>query len=186
MLKALWAYADCLSAEQCARVIGHANSLRSNEATIGDERTIDTKVRKSSVRWIYRQGNAQMAWLFQMLDEAVWTMNRHWHGVEYDKDACPAIQYTEYRAGEFYNRHVDTIFRPRDMVQRKISCSVLLSDPSEFEGGDLYIQRGTMEPDKVSIGQIYTFPSILSHEVRPVTRGVRRGLVCWYQGMAWR
>ena len=186
MFKALWTFADCLSAEQCAQVVRYAHSLAPDDATIGDERVIDTSVRKSSVRWIFRHGNDEMAWLFGILDETAWTMNRHWHGVEYDKHACPSIQYTEYTEGEFYSSHVDTLFRPGDMVQRKLSCSVLLSDPSEFEGGDLCIERGTMEPDKVSIGQIYTFPSILSHQVRPVTRGVRRGLVCWYEGVAWR
>ena len=186
MFKALWTFADCLSAEQCAQVVRYAHSLAPDDATIGGEGAIDSKVRKSTVRWIYRQGNAEMAWLFEILDEVVWTMNRQWHGVDYDKNACSAIQYTEYAEGEFYTRHVDTLFRPGDMVHRKLSCSVLLSDPSEFEGGDLCIEQGTMEPDKVSIGQIYTFPSILAHEVRPVTRGVRRGLVCWYEGVAWR
>ena len=186
MFKALWSYSNCLSAEQCAHVVRYAQSLKVEDATLGHERFVDTRSRRCSVRWIHRAGNDEIAWLFGILDEAVWTLNRHWHGVEYDKHACPMIQYTEYAEGEFFNSHVDTIFRAGDMVQRKLSCSVLLSDPSEFEGGDLCVEQGTMEPDKVSIGQIYAFPSIISHEVRPVTRGVRRGLVCWYEGVAWR
>ena len=82
----------------------------------------------------------------------------------------------------FYTPHVDSFFNAGDMTTRKLSASVLLSDPGEFEGGDLVIENGRMDPEKVKKGQMICFPSLLRHEVLPVTRGVRKSLVIWKEG----
>jgi predicted 2-oxoglutarate/Fe(II)-dependent dioxygenase YbiX len=66
---------------------------------------------------------------------------------------------------------------------RKLSFSVLLSDPSEYDGGDLLIYEGKgpiVVPKRQ--GMITFFPSSVLHEVTPVTRGVRRSIVSWIHG----
>jgi PKHD-type hydroxylase len=63
----------------------------------------------------------------------------------------------------------------------------MLSDPSEYDGGDLEIWTGT-EPkvlDKTK-GIVHAFPSFVMHRVTPVTRGVRRTLVIWIAGPKFR
>jgi PKHD-type hydroxylase len=63
----------------------------------------------------------------------------------------------------------------------------MLSDPSEYDGGDLEIFTGTesvaLEKKK---GIIHAFPSYVMHRVTPVTRGTRRTLVVWIAGPKFR
>jgi len=64
---------------------------------------------------------------------------------------------------------------------RKISMTLLLNDPSEFEGGDLEL----MTPGKyaeLKQGHAIIFASFLNHRVNPVKRGLRQSLVCWFGG----
>ena len=64
---------------------------------------------------------------------------------------------------------------------RKISMTCLLSNESEFEGGELQIEK---EENKVILkqGQVIFFASFIRHRVAPVTRGVRKSLVMWFGG----
>ena len=59
--------------------------------------------------------------------------------------------------------------------------TLLLNNPSEFEGGDLEI----MAPGKIAEikqGHAIIFASFLNHRVQPVTKGVRQSLVVWFGG----
>ena len=59
--------------------------------------------------------------------------------------------------------------------RRKLSVSVQLSRPEEYEGGDLqFMVVGGYEP-VTAIGSAITFPSYLLHRVTPVTKGTRWG-----------
>jgi PKHD-type hydroxylase len=64
---------------------------------------------------------------------------------------------------------------------RKISMTLLLSDPSTFEGGELeFMDEGRML--KLQQGQAVFFASWLQHRVKPVTKGERYSLVMWFGG----
>jgi predicted 2-oxoglutarate/Fe(II)-dependent dioxygenase YbiX len=58
---------------------------------------------------------------------------------------------------------------------RKLSFSLLLSDPDTFDGGDLSFS--TPFPLARTQGTLTIFPSYLRHEVTPVTRGDRYVIV---------
>jgi PKHD-type hydroxylase len=58
---------------------------------------------------------------------------------------------------------------------RKLSFSLLLSDPETFDGGDLSF--GTPFPLARTQGTLTIFPSFLRHAVTPVTRGNRYVIV---------
>jgi PKHD-type hydroxylase len=69
-----------------------------------------------------------------------------------------------------------------------LSISVQLSDPSEYEGGDLQF---SLYGDRTVIaekeqGTMVIFPSYMRHRVTPVTRGTRRSLVTWITGPPFR
>jgi len=94
------------------------------------------------------------------------------------------IQYTEY--DESYQGHYDwhLDIGSDDSSLRKISVVIQLSDPSEYEGGELQVQNGqipyrTCNKEK---GSMIMFPSFLLHRVTPVTKGCRRTLVLWVSG----
>jgi PKHD-type hydroxylase len=69
----------------------------------------------------------------------------------------------------------------------KISLSIQLSDPSEYEGGDLEFTWGRSSKfAPKEKGAMVLFPSYSLHKVHPVTKGKRRALVLWAHGPAFR
>lgn len=90
-------------------------------------------------------------------------------------------QYTTYKGDVkgFYDWHMDLHIGGDMATDRKVSIIVMLSDPREFEGGDLLIERDVIELQK---GSVIAFPSFLSHKVTEVTKGVRRTMVGWQRG----
>ena len=106
-----------------------------------------------------------------------------------DIDYIEPIQYTVYDPGHFYDWHIDesnwTPGKREGNKIRKISFSILLD--SEFEGGDFSLQ---VDGDKrvIELGErnCIFFGSDTPHAVLPVTSGVRRSLVGWAQGPAFK
>jgi len=103
------------------------------------------------------------------------------------------FQYTEYHGSEEgkYNWHID-LGKENYASHRKLSISIQLSNPSEYEGGDLQIFNPILSnninpsPETVPYqtiskeqGSIAIFPSFLLHRVTPVTSGIRKSLVLW-------
>jgi PKHD-type hydroxylase len=84
-----------------------------------------------------------------------------------------------------YAKHIDTD-HPKDGVQRKLSISILLNDPSEFEGGELQFTDVADCKVLTKQGSIVVFPSFIEHVVTPVTKGVRYSAVTWASGPAFR
>ncbi len=72
---------------------------------------------------------------------------------------------------------------------RKLSVTLSLNNPSEYEGGDLQFDLGPHRPVQYHTcteirpkGSIVVFPSHVHHQVTPITRGTRYSLVCWNLG----
>lgn len=143
----------------------------------------DKKLRISKIKWIHP--SQQWEWLYDKLMNMIIEANENlWHFNI--TSLLDAIQYTEYHANEngHYGWHQD--LGCGMLSTRKISVTVQLSDPSEYDGGDLeYFIGGDPEnPIKVerNKGLVFIFPSFMMHRVTPVTRGVRRSFVLWIGG----
>lgn len=98
---------------------------------------------------------------------------------------CEPAQFGTYNAedGGHYGWHTD-VLRDVTIAPRKLSMVLMLSDPSEFEGGELHLK--TFSDDVTNVeqkrGRAFFFPSYTLHRVTPVTKGVRRSLVLWIAG----
>ena len=118
-----------------------------------------------------------------------------------DFDFAETCQYTEYGTKQFYNWHQDTGVIPDNGLERKLSCSLLLNNGNEYDGGDM--QFSWLNPDsndnqpKTIVdsanaynlrnkGTLIIFPSYLIHRVTPITRGKRKSLVIWWKGKSFR
>ena len=118
--------------------------------------------------------------------------NRLYSGWNYDIEGIEDIQVTRYSKGDFYDWHVDAsswnIVRDGRECNRKISVTVFLNDPEEYEGGEFDLEIHSpkknvrYESFKLSKGSIIVFPSDKWHRVRPVISGVRKSLVIWFSG----
>lgn len=99
-----------------------------------------------------------------------------------------AFQYTVYDGarGDHFEWHEDRgdgSSRP----QRKLSLTLLLTDPTEYDGGDFEIfNGGSTKITAKDKGTIIIFPSFIQHRVTPVTRGIRKSLVGWCCGPKFR
>ena len=107
---------------------------------------------------------------------------------KYELTQLEDLQYTVYDVGQYYNWHMDSNFLFTPTI-RKLSFSIGLNDPSEYEGGELDIEihgpniKGKrFETIVLEKNQMVCFRSNLWHRVRPVTKGVRKSLVGWVRG----
>ena len=77
---------------------------------------------------------------------------------------------------------------------RKISMTVNLNDPKDYEGGNLKFDLGPHSKserfkvfdDMRTQGSVIIFPSFMYHCVTPVTSGTRYSLVLWLLGKPWQ
>ncbi len=139
-------------------------------------------IRRSQVVLIEKAGKHD--WLYQRFWKAAQEMNDRFFCVDIS-DIEGNIQIARYDSTDqgFYDWHTDFA----DVApNRKISISVQLSRPEDYEGGDLEIFFRT-PPFKMdrSRGAFIAFPSFAVHRVTPVTRGTRWSLVAWISGSRW-
>jgi PKHD-type hydroxylase len=95
--------------------------------------------------------------------------------------------FNSYAGGERYGPHVDGAIRFQAggaALRTDVSCTVFLSDPEEYDGGELSVidAYGTHEV-KLPAGDAIIYPSTSIHEVQPVTRGERVASFLWVQSM---
>ena len=83
---------------------------------------------------------------------------------------------TRYGIGMHYGPHADAAYLPlrERPIRCDLSCTIFLSDLSEYDGGALRIELGTNEIRfRLPAGSAIVYPSSMLHEVEPVTRGER-------------
>jgi PKHD-type hydroxylase len=189
----------------CDQIIEYGKTKQNTLGTTGDDKLSDDKEyledlhkrRKSNVSWFRSE-----AWIAKWVCEGAMGICQH---VGWETVRPEPIQFTIYNAPDgHYGWHTDQ-FDPdhEDMKsddiqgrQRKVSIVCNITDPSEYDGGDLEIIDPMIAPDepedrriiKISKerGQLVVFPSFFWHRVKPITRGTRYSVVCWLRGPEWR
>ncbi len=94
--------------------------------------------------------------------------------------------YARYEPGETYGEHVDDpIMGPmQGRYRTDVSTTLFISDPDEYEGGEIVIQSQTGEQKiKLAAGAAITYPSGSLHRVAEVTKGTRLVAVTWAQSL---
>ena len=180
---------DLFTKEELNTIIRYCDDFCPEVGLVGDGYVPVETSRKSKVSWIRR--NEENDWIFARIEFAVTKINSKFFG--FDIYRLTTLQYTLYdEEGSHFTWHWD-IFCSNDLyngycnVQRKVSAVLQLSDPDEYEGGNLELSPGGSEraaPRKK--GYMSIFPSFVMHRVTPVTKGTRRTLVAWFTGPDWR
>ena len=171
--------------EQCQQIIASGRAQKPQQAQVGVGKPgggTDTKKRITKISWIPFQ---EMGHMYQDLNKFIQQANKNHFGFG-DIRITEQAQFTEYPEGGFYDWHMDCdVNMEHEPPVRKISMTLLLNDPSEFEGGDLEL----MAPGRyaeLKQGHAIIFASFLNHRVNPVTRGMRQSLVVWFGGKSFR
>lgn len=174
-----WAYwNNAFTPEECQKIITEITKMTELEDAKVDQNTVDKTVRKSQICFIFP--NEHNRWIFGRLADVVTSINNQFF--KFDLFGfTEGLQFTKYEApDEFYIAHTDRAYKG---ALRKLSITIQLSDPKEYEGGDLLLHV-EKEPKKMQkeIGTLVAFPSYTLHEVTPVTKGTRYSLVTWVSG----
>lgn len=109
-------------------------------------------------------------------------------GWNFNLNACEKIQIGKYSGDTkgFYDWHTDAGLRADEHgLLRKLSVSILLSNPKDFGGGEFELKNRNKQP-QLKQGSILVFPSFLEHRVTPVVSGTRYSAVTWVSGPAFR
>jgi PKHD-type hydroxylase len=145
---------------------------------------VDKTYRNSRIHWIPKSD--EWKWLYDKIGGFAFVANEEmW---QFDITFMnEQVQYTEYDGSYSgkYDWHLDIGSGPSSM--RKIAIIVQLSDPNDYEGGDLqfFIQKNVLTAPKDK-GAVICFPTYFLHRVTPVTKGKRRSLVLWVSGPPFR
>tara|TARA_X000001388_G_scaffold70081_1_gene58980 strand:- start:208 stop:828 length:621 start_codon:yes stop_codon:yes gene_type:complete len=181
--------------EQCNHIIRLGQSGPQEKAKVGtnkkntlsdDPKQIhisginDLKKRITTISWLpFDMPEAKP--VYETINNWVRNININHFGFE-GIHITEQAQYTEYPTGAFYDWHTDndTSMENQPPV-RKISMTLLLSDPADFEGGELELIDDKARP-KMKQGHAIFFASFIRHRVKPVTKGNRKSLVMWFGG----
>lgn len=85
-----------------------------------------------------------------------------------------------YKKHMHYDYHIDN--NPIGGVNAHMSMSCFLSNPDEYDGGELVLRLGNTEVEyKLNAGEAIVYPTGLWHKINPVTDGERKVFVCWFE-----
>lgn len=101
-------------------------------------------------------------------------------------------RFNRYADGGEYGFHVDGAVMavaahdglPAGQLRSDVSCTLFLSSPDEYDGGELIISDTYGEHEvKLDAGDAIVYPSSSLHRVTPVTRGARLASFFWVQSL---
>ncbi|WP_296426533.1 2OG-Fe(II) oxygenase [Yoonia sp.] len=171
------------SAVDCDRLSGLAAAAPAQDAGLVG-RARDHNLRRADLVWTDDIPGAE--WVMDRIIDLVRGANRQFG---FDLSAfheSPQIaRYDAAREGHF-DWHADIGDGPFAR-QRKLTMVAQMSDPADYDGGQLEIMPSAQVHRAASArGTVTIFPSYVLHRVTPVTRGARLSLTVWAHGPAFR
>ena len=206
-----------LSSEKVDHIMAKGLAAQEQVAThqLGNlEKSEDDHIRASRIAWLNDES------VYDCIRPFVMSANEQ-AGWRLDVREIEMVQFTKYGKDQHYHWHIDgqcdhhasKVFarsidyekkgqvmpitetnNPKHVgLCRKISVTVNLSDPLDYDGGDLWLTKHPQDsriseletftnPSFRDKGAVVVFPSWVRHRVTPVTRGTRYSAVAWFNG----
>jgi PKHD-type hydroxylase len=144
-------------------------------------------VRATQVAWLERSPETEA--LYRRLEDAVLALNARFF--RFDLSGLASLQYALYGGpqGGHFDWHKDYGRDPADPSRepRKLTLSLQLSDPSDYEGCELQVRAGNaIDIAPKARGTLVAFPANVLHQVTPILSGARKALVLWAVGPEFR
>lgn len=161
-----------------------ANRLPGKPVAVGRDKTVNPEVNRSIVRWL--EPSRETERFYGAIVNAIAVLNSQVYQFDISGIDEPLYHVTYPASNQgHYAWHVDQGLR--NAPARKLSITFQMSDPGDYEGGDLELNaRGEIEKAPRGRGKLVLFPSYILHRVTPVTRGSRSALVTWIVGPKFR
>lgn len=210
-----WYFSSVLSDKLCDEIVKYGYQQKLYKGTTGDnglKKNLkkDGTLKKSAKKSLLKTRNSNIVfiddtWIYKEILPYVHTANKN-AGWNFDWDWSESCQFTEYSKEQHYDWHCDSWTKPYNDPNkketlgkiRKLSVTVSLTNPNDYEGGDLEFDFRNYKYDKDKRktqqlckeirprGSIVVFPSFVYHRVTPVTKGVRNSLVIWNLGYPYK
>lgn len=121
----------------------------------------------------------------ELIDDAlgshIFSSMKKMNSLQFEISGYESLQLLKYEVGDHYTWHTD--WSPVNNKRRKLSMTVQLSEPTDYEGGDVEILDGPeIRILSREVGSATVFPSWAAHRVTPITAGIRWALVAWAMG----
>ena len=200
-------FKSALSPKFCQEIIDYGKKHQAEMAVTGDYERNDGKLSKKDLNNMHKKRKSDIVWMndhwiYKEIHPYIHQANRD-AGWNFEWDFSENCQFTKYGVGQYYGWHCDSWNAPYNKPDdfnlhgkiRKLSVTISLNDPSEYEGGNLEFDfRNQVDWErnkKAKIkscdeirpqGSIIVFPSFVWHRVAPVTKGTRYSLVIWNLG----
>ncbi len=98
-----------------------------------------------------------------------------------------SLVFNRYDEGMDYKDHMDSAIMGgprREPFRADLSLTLFLSEPVDYEGGELVIQSPLGEVRiKEAAGTAIVYPSTMIHRVEVITKGIRWAAIGWIQSM---
>lgn len=165
------------------RILKFWDDDKTIKATVsGGDGKYKDELRKSSVMFI--DNTKENDWIYHKLASLAINCNneRYWFDL---LGFHQELQLTRYTVGDFFEWHLD--FGAGEISARKLSMTMQLSDPDDYEGGDLqFMVNQNIVTAPREKGTIIIFPSFMMHRITPISKGVRQSIVGWVSGPPYR
>jgi len=205
LLNHYWYFTKALSVGLCNKILKLGKSKKAKQAVLQKDGTKeDQPLNKQEMETLKVKRNSKVVWLdelwiYKAIQPFVHTANRN-AGWNFEWGWSEASQFTIYTKGMHYNWHIDSLPGPYTEEGpfqgkiRKLTSVLVLSDPKEYQGGELEFQFHAEDPqfnkqrqirvakEVAPKGSIIVFPSFVWHRVKPVTKGVRYTMPTWHIG----
>jgi len=165
---------EIIKAEECNAII---NEFKDSDYTEGKVKNGSQDARCASIHWVDPRNLLNRAIQSFMLEANNKLFN-------YAMETSEILQFGKYGVGGKYDWHQDASMANEEK-HRKLSTTVQLSNPEDYEGGDFQFFSGAQEPEDLKIrkqGSVVVFDSRDWHRLTPVTKGIRYSLVLWSSG----
>jgi PKHD-type hydroxylase len=190
-----WYYKKGISKELCTKILNEGLKKRKKIALTGSYNNKDIK-NKKILNEIKKKRDCKVVWLdekwvYKLIHDFINDANKA-SGWNFDVNFTEKAQFTIYNKSNYYDWHIDEmdpVNNPKNKEMhgkiRKLSMSILLNNPNEYEGGELEFNtpNGVFKCTELEQeGSLVVFPSNVLHRVTPVTKGTRYSLVSWTLG----
>jgi len=208
-------FQSVLPPKLCDDIIAYGKQHQAEMAVTGgvsDKVGSGQKLSQKDIKNIQKKRNSDIVWMndrwiYKEIQPYIHEANRA-AGWNFEWDWSESCQFTKYGVGQYYGWHCDSWEKPYQRKQnddgtypidhgkiRKLSMTISLSEPDEYDGGNLEFdfrnqvdwernkKKAIKSCDEIRPrGSIIVFPSFVWHRVAPVTRGTRYSLVVWSLG----
>lgn len=183
-------YKSAFTKEECEQILKFYEAGKEVRSTVGAETETGSLFTPEPVAQIRRSKNVWLpatqdnAWVFDKLGQLAVQCNIHRYNFQLTGFLEP-VQLTKYEEGDKYSWHQDN--GNGKFSGRKLSVVLQLSDPTEYEGGDLqFFDETTQLFAPRDQGTVVFFPAFNLHRVTPIIKGTRHSAVAWIGGEPYR